>query len=77
VEPAKPSEQAKKKARTKRTATGEKALSFASLMDELPGLCRLVVVPKIGANATPEVVMIEKISVIQKRAFKFLNIKLL
>jgi len=77
VEPAKPSEQAKKKARTKRTATGEKALSFASLMDELSGLCRLVVVPKIGTDATPEVVMIEKISAIQKRAFKLLNIKLL
>ncbi len=65
------------KARTKRTVTAEKAMSFASLMEELSGLCRLVVVPKIGTDATPEVVMVEKISATQKRAFKLLNIKLL
>ncbi|MCY4672939.1 MAG: hypothetical protein OXD43_04090 [Bacteroidetes bacterium] len=52
-------------------------MSFASLMEKLSGLCRLVVVPTIGTDATPEVVMIEKISATQKRAFKLLNIKLL
>ena len=77
VEPAKPSESAKKKAQTKRTATGEKVWSFAGLMDELSRLCRVMVIPKIGSDATPEVVMVKKISSTQKQAFKLLNIKLL
>jgi len=75
VEPAKPSEQATRKARTKQTSTGEKPLSFEGLMDELSGLCRLVVVPKIATDKPPEVNMIAEISPMQKQAFKLLNIK--
>ncbi len=77
VKPTKPSESAKKKAQTKKTETGEKAQSFAGLMEELAKVCRLVVIPKIKADAPPEVVMVKDISSIQKRAFKLLNIKLL
>ncbi|MCY4672540.1 MAG: hypothetical protein OXD43_02030, partial [Bacteroidetes bacterium] len=77
VEPAKPSESAKKKAQTKRTVAGEKAMSFANLMEELSKACRLVVIPKIKTDASPEVVMVKEISSTQKQAFKLLNIKLL
>ena len=75
VEPAKPSPRAKKKARTKRNNEGEKVMSFAEVMDELAGLCRLVVVPKLSVDKSPEVIMVEKISPIQQRALKFLGIK--
>ena len=75
VEPAKPSPQAKKKARTKRNYEGEKVMSFAEVMDELAGLCRLVAVPKISVDQTPEVIMVEKISPTQQRALKLLGIK--
>ena len=75
VEPAKPSPQAKKKARTKRNNEGEKVMSFAEVMDELAGLCRLVVVPKISTDKTPEVIMAEKISPTQQQALKLLGIK--
>ncbi len=77
VEPAKPSESAKKKAQTKQTETGEKVWSFAELMEELSKACRLVVIPKIKTDASPEVVMVKEISPTQKQAFKLLNIKLL
>ncbi len=75
VEPAKPSPHAKKKARTKRNNKGEQVMSFAEVMDELAGLCRLVVVPKISTDKTPEVIMVEKISPTQHRALKLLGIK--
>jgi len=61
----------------KQTATGEKVWSFAGLMEELSKACRLVVIPKIKTDASPEVVMVKKISPTQKQAFKLLNIKLL
>ena len=56
---------------------GRKGLELCGLMGELSGLCRLVVVPKISTDAAPEVVMIEKIRAIQKRAFKLLGSSLL
>ncbi len=76
VEPAKPSKSAKKKAQTKRTKEGEKAMSFASLMQELSGLCRLVMIPKLESDTSQEVIMYETISPTQKRALKLLNVKL-
>lgn len=75
VEPAKPSPQAKKKARTKRNNEGEKVMSFAEVMDELSALCRLVVVPKISTDTSNEVVMMETISPTQQRVFKLLGFK--
>ena len=75
VEPAKPSPQAKKKARTKQNNEGEQVMSFAEVIDELAGLCRLVVVPKISTDKTPEVIMVEKISPTQQRALKLQGIK--
>ena len=75
VEPSKPSPQAKKKARTKRTATGDKAMSFAGLMEELSKLSRLTVIPKISTDPAHKVVMVEGITPTQKQAFKLLGIK--
>ena len=51
-----------------------KAMSFESVMEELSGLCRLVVVPKIPVDKAPEVIMFEQISDTQKQAFKLLNV---
>ena len=73
VEPAKL--QAKKKAGTKRTNEDEKAMSFAQVMEELSGLCRLVVVPKLSTDTSNEVVMMEIISPTQQRVFKLLGFK--
>ena len=58
VDPAKPSEQPKKKARTNRISMGEKTQSIKGLTDELCGLCRLVVVPNIATDKAPEFVVI-------------------
>ncbi|MYB91857.1 MAG: transposase, partial [Rhodothermaceae bacterium] len=77
VGPAKRSELAKKKARTKRTQAGEKALSYASLMEQLSKLSRLVILPKLKSETTQPIVMFEQISSLQKQAFKLLNVKLL
>ena len=67
--------QAKKKARTKRNHEAEKVMSFAEVMEELSGLCRLVVVPKISTDTSNEVVMMETISPTQQRVFKLLGFK--
>ncbi|MXW14117.1 MAG: hypothetical protein F4Z76_04225 [Rhodothermaceae bacterium] len=75
VEPVKPSESAKRKAQTKRTQDGEKARSFAGLMEELSKLSRLTVIPKMSTNTTAEIVMIKDVSATQKQAFKLLNLK--
>jgi len=48
VTPSKPSNKTKKKAHTKHTATGEKVISFASVLHELSGVCRMVVIHKGG-----------------------------
>jgi len=77
VEPAKPSDSARKKASTKKTADGETAMSYSSVMQSLSGLCRLTGVPKIKTDNTPEVKMFEKeLNSTQRRAFELLNIKL-
>jgi len=76
VEPSKPSDSARKKARTKKTADGETAMSYSSVMEALSGLCRLTGVPKIKTDHTSEVKMFEKeLNSTQRRAFELLNIK--
>lgn len=65
VEPAKPSPQAKKKARTKRNNEGEKVMSFANVMYKLAEFCCLVVVPRISADKTPEAITVECLATIR------------
>jgi transposase len=71
LEHAKPSPQAKKKARTKRDNEGEQVMSFAKVVDELAGLCRLVDVPKVSVDKTPEGVLVQKVSPTQQRSLNF------
>ena len=75
VEPSKPSPGAKKKARTKHNEKGEKVMSFASLMTELAGLCRMVIHPKTGAHTEEEVFILETISKTQHKALELLGVK--
>ncbi len=77
VEPSKPSDKAKKKAQTKQTQEGGKAMSYASVMEELSGLSRMVVCPNIKSGDASEVVMVKEISPTQKQALKLLNVKIL
>jgi len=75
VAPSKPSKKTKKKAHTKHTATGEKVMSFASVLHELSGVCRMVVIPKLRTKTKPKVVMVQTISATQKRALDLLGVK--
>lgn len=65
----------RKKARTKRNHEGEKIMSFAKVMDELAGLCHLVVAPKISVDKIPEVIMVEKMSPTQQQVLNLLGTK--
>ncbi|MCY4171824.1 MAG: IS1634 family transposase [Bacteroidetes bacterium] len=76
VEPVKPSTTATKKARTKRTADGGKAMSYQAVMEELSGLCRLTGVPKIKTDKTHKTILMEGHSSTQKQAFKLLGLRL-
>jgi len=76
VEPAKPSTKTTKKARTKRTEDGEKAMSFETVMEELSGLCRAVGVPKIETDNASEVALYEDCSPTQIKALKLLGVTL-
>ncbi len=62
--------------RAKRVAEDGKTMSFDSVMKDMSGLCRFVVLPKIAVDKAPEVIMFEQISDTQKRAFKLLNVKI-
>ena len=73
VEPAQPSPSKKKKARTKKTETGQKAMSFVDLMEHLSGLCRITAVPKVLKDKGKEVILIENVSATQKEAFRLLG----
>ena len=73
VAPAQPSPSKKKKARTKKTETGQKAMSFVDLMEHLSGLCRITAVPKVLKDKGKEVILIENISATQKEAFRLLG----
>ena len=44
-------------------------------MDDLSGLCRLVVIPKVSVDKSPEVTIVEKTSPTKQRAPKLLGIK--
>ena len=65
VEPAKPSPQAKKKARSKLNNEGEKVMSFANVMDKLAGFCRLIVVLRNSADKTPGVITVACLATIR------------
>ena len=64
VEPAKL--KAKKKAHTKKNEEGKTVMSFASLMTELAGLCRLVLLPKTGTDAGQKVTMLKTVVSVQE-----------
>ena len=74
VEAARRSDSAKRKARTKRTATGQKALSFASLMAHLATLCKHKVGPRTPGKHEP-FTMLGGLSELQARAFELLDVK--
>ena len=65
---------AKGEVQTRQREQDEKVMDFLSLMDELAGLCRLVVRPKTGANAEKEVIMLETVSKTQQKAFEILGV---
>lgn len=74
VHAAQPSKSAERKARTKRTANGQKALSFASLMEHMATLCKHKVGPRTpGEHAS--FIMLGGQSKLQVRAFDLLQIK--
>ena len=75
VAPARRSAQTEQKARTQRTATGDHAMSYASLMKQLSGLCRSIAVPKITMDKAHQVTMRAPLTATQKRAFELLNIR--
>ena len=50
-------------------------MSFAKVMDELAGLCHLVVAPKISVDKIPEVIMVEKMSPTQQQVLNLLGTK--
>ena len=75
ITPAKPTPQARKKATTKKNGQKRQVKSLEALMEELSGLNRLVVQPKIAIKEQKEVIMMDGQTPIQKEAFKLLNIQ--
>lgn len=67
--------QAKKKASKKRTETGDKVSSFATLMKTLSGLSRMKAVPNIAKDPANEVTLMDSLTPTQKRAFDLLQIR--
>ncbi len=76
VSPAKRSDEAKEKAQSKTTSDDETAMSYESVMKTLSGLSRVVGVPKITTDNSPEVTLFEDYNPTQMKALKLLNIKL-
>ncbi len=76
VESVKRSEQANKKAQSKRNQNGEQAMSFESLLNELRGLSRIKGKLKIVADKAPVATYVADVNAIQKRAFELAGIKL-
>ncbi len=74
VSPAKRSDEAK--AQSKTTSDDETAMSYESVMKTLSGLSRVVGVPKITTDNSPEVTLFEDYNPTQMKALKLLNIKL-
>ena len=75
VQSSRRSHKAQQKARTKRTADGGKAMSYASLMKHLSGVCRAIMVPKLATGTPPRIPMRAPFTSTQKRAFKLLKVK--
>ena len=75
ITPSKPTPQARKKATTKKNGQKRQVKSLEALMEELSGLNRLVVPPKIAIKEQKEVIMMDGQTPIQKEAFKLLNIQ--
>ncbi len=65
-----------KKARTKRTAEGGKAMSYQAVMEELSRLCRAVGIPKIATDDSPEVALYEDRKSTEMKTLKILGVKL-
>ncbi len=76
VESVKRSEQANKKAQSKRNQNGEQAMSFESLLNELRGLSRIKGKLKIVADKAPVATYVADVNAIQKRTFELAGIKL-
>ncbi|MCY4562160.1 MAG: hypothetical protein OXC03_07670 [Flavobacteriaceae bacterium] len=51
-------------------------MSFASLINELTGVIRIIGKPNIKTDSTPEVVTFHGLEGIRKRAFDLLGIKI-
>ena len=75
VEPAQPSESAKKKARTKKTAAGEPVHSFATLMNDLRTLVRNTMRrSKVSDNPETTFTMVTTPTPLQKKALQLLEV---
>ena len=74
IEPAKRSEQTKKKIRTRRTTEGQTPRKFPQLMENLAALCRSTIRPKITLQKEYQITMLPPLTPIQKQAFKLLKI---
>ncbi|MCY4267300.1 MAG: hypothetical protein OXC67_05370 [Flavobacteriaceae bacterium] len=72
---AKPTPRARKKATTKKKEQKRRVKSLEALMEELSGLNRLVIQPKIAIKEQKEVIMMDGQTPIQKEAFQWLNIQ--
>ncbi|MCY4562193.1 MAG: hypothetical protein OXC03_07855, partial [Flavobacteriaceae bacterium] len=70
------SDQTKTKVRRKRNKDGDKVMSFASLMNELTGVIRIIGKPNINTDSIPEVVILHGLEGTRKRAFDLLGIKI-
>ena len=77
VSEVKPSESAKRKARSKRTTDGHRVQSFRGLLGNLGNISRSVMVPKGNKRKDVEpFYMITKPTPLQSRAFELLGVKL-
>ena len=77
VSEAKPSESAKRKARSKRTVDGHRVQSFRGVLENLGNISRSVMVPKKNRGKDVEpFYMITEPTPLQSRAFELLGVKL-
>ena len=67
---------AERKARTKRTPEGTKAMSYASLMAHLRALCRYTITPKLALKEVCSIPKLGEPTSTQLRAFELLGVKL-
>jgi len=60
--PSNPSKEVKNKSRSERNVAGQKVMSFAGVLRELPGVCMLIVTFKINEKAKLKMAVADKIS---------------